>query len=223
MGTKTLFDTGAMQYDLHRQKVIPCFEVFYKTIVDLIPFRLGKSFSFLDLGTGTGLLAALILDIFPKAHACVMDISDNMLAVARKRFADYDNVTFFVGDYAGESLSGHYDLIVSAMSIHHLTHKLKLKLMKKIYHILEPGGMFINADLATGSTPVAEKFYHRHWIDYLEHSGLTADELDVIYERMSHDLPATLESQLLWMQQAGFNEVDCCYKYFNFVVYSGKK
>ncbi len=223
MNVKTIFDSCAMQYDLNRQKIIPYFEIFYNTVVELIPFKPEESFSFLDLGAGTGLLTALILNAFPGAMASVVDISEKMLYRAKQRFTNNSNVTIFAMDYAETTPPGVHDLVVSAMSIHHLVHTEKNQLMEKIYKVLKPGGIFINADLVESSTAAVGEKYHRHWMDYLKKADLSADELAAVRKRMTCDLPATLDSQLMWMQQAGFIEVDCYYKYFNFVVYSGKK
>jgi len=223
MNIREIFDAGAVQYDLHRRKVIPCFDDFYKTAVELIPFGPGESFSFLDLGAGTGLLTALIFNVFPRARASVLDISEKMLARARHRFSGNPDVGFFVMDYAENPLPGIHDLVVSAMSIHHLSDAGKKHLMKKIHQVLRPGGMFIHAELAKGATDATEKIYQQHWAGHLEQTGLSAGQLAVIQERMSCDRPATLDNQLMWLRQAGFTDVDCFYKYYNFVVYAGKK
>lgn len=223
MEVKDLFDAGAMQYDRHRRTVIPCFDDFYRTAIELIPFGPGEPFSFLDLGAGTGLLSALILNAFPNARAKVLDISEKMLAHARQRFADQAGVEFFVMDYAKTPLPGVHDLVVSAMSIHHLPDSGKQGLMEKIYQALLPGGMFVHAELAKGASEATEALYQRHWAEHLAQTDLSREQLAVIRERMACDRPATLSRQLKWLQQAGFVDVDCFYKYYNFVVIAGKK
>lgn len=214
---------GAAQYDGQRRKVIPCFDDFYKTAIDLIPFDTEDTFTVLDLGAGTGLLTALILNAFPKASSMVLDISEKMLAKAKERFKDNDQVHFCAMDYARSPLTGDFDLIVSAMSIHHLYDSDKRLLFKKIYNALLPGGMFIHAELAKGATDVTEKIYQRMWFQYLKKTDLTEDQLSLIFERMSYDKTTTLDIQLKWLKKAGFMDVDCFYKYYNFAVYAGRK
>lgn len=223
MNVKDLFDEGAMHYDRHRRKIIPCFDDFYRTAVELIPFERDQSFSFLDLGAGTGLLTALIFNAFPNASAGVLDISENMLAKARQRFTGNTRVDFFVMDYAQNPLPGQHDLVVSAMSIHHLEDAGKKILMEKIHQTLRPGGLFIHAELARGATDVTERAYQHRWEDHLKQTGLDEDQLAVVRERMALDKPALLENQLMWLRQAGFVDVDCFYKFYNFVVIAGKK
>ena len=223
MTIKQLFDMGAAQYDGQRRKVIPCFDDFYKTAIDLIPFDTEDKFTVLDLGAGTGLLTALILNSFPKASSMVLDISGKMLEKAKERFKGNDHVHFCAMDYARSLPTGEFDLIVSAMSIHHLYDPDKRLLYKKIYNALLPGGMFIHAELVKGTTDATEVTYQRMWFEHLKKTDLTEDQLSVIFERMSHDITTPLDIQLDWLKEAGFMDVDCFYKYYNFTVYAGRK
>jgi tRNA (cmo5U34)-methyltransferase len=223
MTVKELFDAGALEYDAGRRRIIFCFDTFYGTLLDLVPFSPQEPFAFLDLGAGTGLVSALILTRFPRARAHLLDISEKMMAQARRRFADRPEVQFDIGDYAREALPGTYPLIVSAMSIHHLTDSGKQMLMQKIFSALEPGGAFIHAELALGITPTTERRYQQHWQAHLEASGFTAEELATIRQRMACDRPAPIEHQLAWMREAGFADVDCFFKHYNFTVSMGTK
>ncbi|MEJ2723155.1 MAG: class I SAM-dependent methyltransferase [Deltaproteobacteria bacterium] len=223
MSVKALFETGADKYDEQRRKVIPCFDEFYKTAVDLIPFGQEETFRFLDLGAGTGLLTALILAKFPNALPTLIDISEKMLTKARERFEKEKHVSFCTMDYAVSPLPGKYDLVVSAMSVHHLADSGKKRLFRSIYEGLVPGGHFIHADLVKGATGSTETRYQRRWAEHLEQADLTEDQLSLIYERMSYDKTAPLEDQLRWLRGARFEDVDCFYKHYNFAVYGGSK
>jgi tRNA (cmo5U34)-methyltransferase len=223
MTVKKLFDAGALKYDANRRKVIYCFDEFYGTLLELIPFESGDRFSFLDLGAGTGLVSRLILEKFPKAEAHVLDISEKMLEKARERFSGNDNVSFYVHDYDQGNLPGRHLLVASAMSIHHLTDEGKRRLMQRIFDVLDPGGCFVHAELALGATAATEAIYQNRWRRHLEETDIENRELSAIYERMSCDRPATLDKQLTWMRESGFEDVDCFFKHYNFCVYSGRK
>lgn len=223
MLVRELFDAGALEYDAGRRRVIFCFDTFYGMLLDLVPFSPGERFAFLDLGAGTGLVSALILARFPDAKAHLLDISEKMMAQARQRFADRQDVRFYIRDYACEDLPGTYPLIVSAMSIHHLEDSSKQLLMRKIFSALEPGGAFVHAELAQGTTRATEQHYQRHWQAHLESCGFTAEELATIRQRMACDRPAPIEHQLAWMREAGFADVDCFFKHYNFTVSMGTK
>lgn len=223
MTVKALFDAGAMKYDGNRRKVIYCFDDFYGTLLDLVSFGPKDRFSFLDLGAGTGLVSALIRERFPGAEAHLMDISEKMLAKARERFAGEEGIHFYASDYACEALPGPFPLVVSAMSIHHLSDSGKQQLVQRIFDGLTPGGCFIHAELALGATPATEAFYQGEWRRHLASTDIGKEELEAIYERMACDRPATLDNQMAWMRAAGFTDVDCFFKRNNFTVYAGKK
>lgn len=223
MSVKDLFDAGALAYDAGRRRVIFCFDDFYGTLLDLVPFALEDRFAFLDLGAGTGLVSALIRARFAGAEAHLLDVSEKMLEQARQRFAGAAGVHFHVGDYAAADLPGTYPLVVSAMSVHHLDDAGKRRLLQKIFAALLPGGAFIHADLVRGASAAAERRYQDHWNRRIAAAGIEPGELARIRERMAWDRPAPLEHQLGWMRAAGFADVDCFFKHYNFAVYTGTK
>jgi tRNA (cmo5U34)-methyltransferase len=223
MTVKEIFDEGAAHYDAQRRKVIPCFDDLYDTAIALIPHKREETFTALDLGAGTGLLTSLTLRKFPKAQLMVMDISEKMLQKARERFHGDNRVRFMMMDYAASPLPEKFNLIISAMSIHHLFDSEKKALFQRIYNALTPGGTFIHVELVKGATDYSERFCKNAWLDHLQKSGLSEEQLSVILERMSYDRTTRLETQLHWMTTVGFEDVDCYYRYYNFAVYAGRK
>jgi len=223
MSIKRIFDAGADQYDQQRRKIIPCFNDFYQTAIDLIPFNGTDSFKFLDLGAGTGLLTAFIISVFPNATVTLMDLSEKMLEKARERFSTNKRVNFLIWDYSHSTLPGEYNLIVSAMSIHHLSGDEKKSLYQRVFNALKFDGIFINEDLVKGETDKVEQKYQDMWMNWIKEAGLSKGELLKIIDRMRYDKPSSLNIQLQWLKEIGFQDVDCYYKYFNFAVYSGRK
>ncbi|MEA3361020.1 MAG: class I SAM-dependent methyltransferase [Thermodesulfobacteriota bacterium] len=223
MGAKILFDAGVDKYDQQRSMVIPCFNDFYQTAVNLIPFDRPDSFTFLDLGAGTGLLASFIINLFPDAKGTLIDVSEKMMGKAMERFSSNKRISFLESDYSNNPLPGQYDLIVSAMSIHHLSDEEKKLLYQRVYDGLTNRGVFINADLAKGETVNTERNYQTMWMDWIKEAGLGEEELSGIIERMGYDRPSLLGDQLQWLKNIGFLDVDCYYKYYNFAVFSGVK
>jgi len=220
---KQSFDAGADKYDRQRRMIIPCFNDFYQTAIDLIPFSSSDSFRLLDLGAGTGLLTALIISVFSNATATLMDLSEKMLEKARERFSLNNRINFLIWDYSHSTLPEEYNLIVSAMSIHHLSDDEKKSLYQRVFDALKSEGIFINADLVKGETDKTEQKYHDMWMNWIHEAGLSKDELSEIIDRMQYDKPSSLTIQLRWLKEIGFQDVDCYYKYFNFAVYSGRK
>lgn len=218
MTMRDSFNAAAPRYDALRRKLIPCFDDFYGTAIRLLPAHTTRV---LDLGAGTGLLSAAVRDRFPKARLELVDLAEDMLAIARERFAGDPAVTFRVADYGRDDLGGPYDAVVSALSIHHLEHDGKQALFRRIAKALKPGGRFINADQAQGSTPALEEWYKDNWVADIRALGIGDVELGAAHHRQTHDRLAPLFNQLQWLTEAGFVDVDCVYKNWSFIVYTG--
>jgi tRNA (cmo5U34)-methyltransferase len=219
---KNGFDQIAHQYNDARKTLIPCYEQFYGIITELAHSNLPKP-TIADLGAGTGLLSSLLLQKFPAASFTLIDISGNMLDIARQRFVNQNQFQYFEADYATFDFPGTYDMVVSSLSIHHLDDKEKWALYKKIFIMLKPGGLFINGDLIRGVNPETNQMYLDQWLDKIEKSSLDQAEKEAAYYRMTFDKPATVPENLYNMRKAGFVDVDIFYKCYNFAILYGRK
>ena len=216
------FDDISSNYDKQRKKLIPCFDDFYGIPISLIESTV-ENCNVLDIGGGTGLFSLFLLRKYPKATITLIDLSEKMLNIAKLRFKDNLNIKYIVGDYTTYNYDTEYDVIISALSIHHLFHEQKKDLYKKCFSILNPKGIFINADQVLGITPYLELRYKKLWSDYIENSGLSNEEVISAYERIKLDKEVKLDQQLKWMEEAGFSDVECIYKYYHFAVMFGRR
>ena len=218
------FDLAAEDYDRTRRRLVPGFDDFYRAAIDLIQFPRESSLKVLDLGAGTGLMAAFIAYSFPNARITMVDISNEMLERARARFElAGPRFRFEVSDYGVDRIQEKYDAIVSALSIHHLSDEQKRALFKRIHGALNDDGVFVNAEQFRCATPERHKFHHERWLTRVRELGVDDRDLAAALERMKFDRAATLEDQLEWMREAGFRDIDCAYKNLIFAVYCGLK
>ena len=159
MNIEEQYNLIAEEYDANRKKFIPCFEDFYKGTTDFISANIRKPARVLDLGAGTGLLTRFWYEKFPDAEYLLVDIAEEMLSVARKRFSGTDNVSFRLMDYIKEFPTGNSDLIISALSVHHLENPEKSELFAKIYDMLPEGGAFVNYDQFRAGEPLMDEWF----------------------------------------------------------------
>jgi tRNA (cmo5U34)-methyltransferase len=223
----SLFGEAARDYDGARRQLVPGFDRFYGAALQSVPFAEERKIKVLELGAGTGLLSAMVAEKFPRSRVTLVDLSVEMLRVARRRLAGgQGRFEFRNMDYARKPLprrGGGYDLVVSALSIHHLTHGDKKELFGKVRRSLAVGGYFVNADQIAGDTPEEETRFRDWWLGQVREAGISEQDLAAALLRMRADRNATLGAQLIWLREAGFGGVDCRYKDHRFAVYSGKK
>jgi tRNA (cmo5U34)-methyltransferase len=220
---KKAFDAIATEYDSLREFVIPDLQQFY-TIAVWAAESSAPDPSILDIGAGTGLLSALILQKFPGAQMTLLDISENMLEIARKRFAGRKDITYIVSDYRQGIPVGPYDMVCSALSIHHLTLEDKRCLFGRIFSALKPDGLFVNADQADGDTPYFRKRFLEYWDEFLNNGPMNdVEHAEILKRRDTLDRNEKLSVQLNWLQESGFSDVDVVYRNRTFIVIVARK
>lgn len=144
MDIQTQFNMIAEEYDVNRRKFIPCFSEFYDETTRFIAANIPEPKCVLDLGAETGLLSYFWYRHFPSSEYVLVDIADDMLNIARKRFDGAENVSFQSLDYSRSFPDTDFDAIISALSIHHLEDGDKAELFKRVYDKLTSGGLFVN-------------------------------------------------------------------------------
>ena len=83
---RTQFNALSSEYDSFRRKLIPAFDAFYSAGIDFLSCA-GNEPTVLDVGAGTGIFTARLLERYPKATVTLLDFSDNMLEIAQKKFS----------------------------------------------------------------------------------------------------------------------------------------
>lgn len=218
MNIETQFNLIAEEYDMNRKKFIPCFDDYYENVTGFITSNIPAPKRILDLGAGTGLLSYYWYKQCPESEYVLVDIADEMLNIARKRFKGLDNVSFHISDYSKGLPEGDFDAIISALSIHHLENANKEDLFAKIYDKLPDGGLFVNYDQFCAGQEEMNKWFDTYWESQLENSGLTDNDIKLWKERRKLDKECSVEEETELLKKCNFRTVKCIYCYHKFSV-----
>jgi tRNA (cmo5U34)-methyltransferase len=219
------FEEEAREFDRIIVALIPAYLQMVDALVQAIPFENSSPVRVMDLGCGTGTVAARVLDSFPNAQVTCLDLAENMIAMARTKLRHHSHVRYVVGDFNRLDLDGNHDVIVSSLSLHHLvTNDDKRQFYRRIYKSLRPGGVFYNADVVLGSSDFLQSVYMQQWLTFMRRN-VSDEEIESkwIPKYEAEDHPAKLTEQLTWLADIGFADVDVIWKRYNFAVYGGRK
>ncbi|MGH2914015.1 MAG: Sua5/YciO/YrdC/YwlC family protein [Solirubrobacteraceae bacterium] len=112
----------------------------------------------LELGTGTGETARRLLARFSGATLLGIDESSEMLAAARVALErDGGRVRLRVARLQEPLADGPFDLVVSALCVHHLDAREKADLFDRVAAVLAPGGRFVLGDVVVPEDPADAK------------------------------------------------------------------
>ena len=139
-----------------------------------------RASSLLDLGAGTGETLAAVLARHPGCAAVGIDKSAGMLEAATTRLAGYP-VELTVADLADPLPQGPFDLVISALAVHHLEGPAKADLFARVAAVLRLGGRFVLGDVVVPDDP--------------------ADATTPLTP--GYDRPSPLVAQVLWLEEAG--------------------
>jgi tRNA (cmo5U34)-methyltransferase len=140
--------------------------------------------SILELGFGTGETTRRTLEAHPNATLLGLDSSPARLAAARESLAAAQpRVELELARLEDPLPDGPFDLVISALAVHHLDGPGKELLFARVAKVLSPGGRFVLADAV-----------------------VPEDEADVVTPMdPGFDTPSSALEQLGWLGAAGLN------------------
>jgi tRNA (cmo5U34)-methyltransferase len=219
--TTSMFNAEAASYS--RRRLLPCFDSFYAAAIRALELaEPGPVRSVLDLGTGTGALAAMVAEAHPEAKLTLLDGAPAMVSKAEENLGPRA-VAAVVQDFSDPLPAGPFDAIVSSLAIHHLDDAGKASLYARSHAALRSGGAFVNAEQVLGATPALDALLWRWHERDARALGATDEEWDAAVERMTHDRCATADTNLALLRSAGFKDVAVHFADGRFAVLAGRR
>ncbi len=162
----------------------------------------------LDLGTGSGLVARMLLDQKPQARVFGLDSSTAMLGIAKDRLEQYgDRVRLADGDLTAldrvDAPAG-CSAAIAVQSLHHLEEAPYRAAVRWTFDHLAPGGWFFIIDrLAVPSETLYSAFH-----ELRERQGQSPNPPDwsgyLGWLEVNGDRPLPVQSILQVLERAGF-------------------
>ncbi|HEY3096676.1 MAG TPA: class I SAM-dependent methyltransferase [Acidimicrobiia bacterium] len=201
-------ESGWAQRYLRERDDIPHRMEGFAVLMELLPPAPRRV---LDLGTGDGFTLGLVRSAHPEVEGVGLDFSAEMLGRARERFAGENGVEIVEHDLDRPLPPfGRFDLVVSSFAIHHCVDARKRALYAEVFALLEPGGRFLNLEHVDSPTPELH-------VAFLAAAGRTSAEDDPSNKLVD------VETQLGWLRDIGFVDVDCFWKWRELALLAGVK
>lgn len=151
----------------------------------------------LDIGCGTGLELEAVFRRFPDAKVTGIDLSADMLARAREKYANRAFQAVEADYFLYPFPAGAFDAALSFETLHHFPYEKKGRIYEKLFHALKNGGYYLECDYVA-CCDEEESLCREHYRRMREKSGLPEDVFIHV------DTPLTLERQRELMRNAGF-------------------
>ena len=226
MGAASHLGIDLRDYDTRIRSFIPGYEEMLDTTAAALAASLTtgavakmvvrrRNPTVVDLGIGTGALAARCLAANPSARITGVDEDEEMLAAARKRLGP--RLSVLHGSFERVDLPG-CDAVTASLALHHLpTSARRLRLFRRIHRALRPGGVLISADCYLASTAKLRAAERRAWLAHLERRYSAKEAAGYLRAWAKEDHYARLSDEVALLARAGFT-VDIVWRRGSFAV-----
>ena len=200
MGVAAHLGIDLAEYDARIRTFIPEYEEMLDVAAAAIPAR---TRTIVDLGTGTGALAARCLDAAPRARVVGIDADPDILTLASRRLRG--RATFMCGTFLRAPLPA-CDAVVASFALHHVrTRPAKSRLYRRIHEALRPGGLFVSVDCQPAAARGRARAQREAWKSHLRRA-YTAQRAAALLDAWSReDVYVPLESEIGLLRTNGFS------------------
>ena len=213
------------EYDALIRQLVPAYPAMRPVQLELLALALPEGRGrVLDLGGGTGALAAAIAGRFPAVEVEIWDTDPEMLAVARERCAGFGERVRYVARSFTEPLTPCH-AVAACIALHHVKDlAVKAGIYRQIFAALRPGGIFVNADTAVCATPALRDHAFRLWAKSMAPHGITEPQAYAHFASWAHeDFYPPLLTELRMLADAGFAEPECFWREAAAVVFGAMR
>jgi SAM-dependent methyltransferase len=220
MGVATHLGIRLSDYDARIRTFIPRYDEMLAAAAASLDALDRHAPLIVDLGTGTGALAARCLAARPKARIIGVDADRGMLALAERRLRG--RLMPVTEDFLATTLP-RCDAVTASFALHHVpTRRRKAALYGRCFAALRPGGILVNADCCVASSRRLEARDREAWRAHLERRYERRRAEGFLKAWAEEDVYLSLTDEIGLLQSAGFT-VDVPWRQDAFAVIVGSK
>ena len=198
MGVAAHLGIDLHEYDERIRTFIPNYEEMLDVAAEAIP---SSARTIVDLGTGTGALAARCVEKVPRAHVIGIDSDSGILAAAAGRL--HKRGSFLCADFVTAPLP-ECDAVVASFSLHHIrTRPAKTALYRRIRAALRKGGAMLSVDCNPADDPELAAEQMKAWRAHLEDFYSRSRASSLLRAWSHEDFYVPLDVEIALMRQGG--------------------
>lgn len=212
------------EYDRRIRTFIPNYEEMLGEAAATVALVEKKQPTIVDLGIGTGALAARCLAVSPQAHMVGIDSDPDILALARRRLSQKraPQPTLIQGSFL-ESPLPRCEAIVATLALHHIAAaKAKQRFYARCWAALRRGGIFASGDCFMAENPQLSQRYMKIWEKHLRQFYSPRRTQGFFSAWAEEDTYFPLLQELDMLQAAGF-QAEVVWRRAPFAVVTGRK
>ena len=212
MGVASHLGIQLTEYDRRIRTFIPDYEEILDAAADVVQ---PDARTIVELGIGTGALAARCLKRAPAAAVVGFDADPGILALAARRLRHAG--TLHTANFVRAALP-RADAVVASFALHHVrTRQAKTQLYRRIRAALRPGGLLVSADCHPAADRARWTAQRHAWKSHLR-DAYGAAKAEAFLRAWAHeDVYVPLDAELWLLRQAGFS-VDVAWRREAFAV-----
>lgn len=211
-------------YDREIRRLVPHYDELVVEGLSVLRALVAPDARVLDLGSGTGRMAAAILAELPNVHVVLLDVDVAMLDRARARLAHVGGRASFVVASFRDALPAS-DAIVASLSLHHVSDLgEKRRVYRAIHDALPAGGLFLSLDASAPADPALSSLTFARWAREMGTHGIDEATARGHFEAWSREERyfGVLE-ELEAMARAGFTRPECFWRKGSLAVLGGRR
>ena len=177
-------------------------------LLELVPTSVHRV---LDLGGGDGRLVRLLQIDRSQAEFVALDFPWTAAEQLRKDLSEIPSVNVVTHDIARELPDlGRFDAVVCGFALQELERERQRDLYQEVYERLTPGGVFANLGHAASPSFILHDLYLQKTGEEAVAAGRRTRLVDV-------------QTQIRWLEEMGFVDVDCYWKWLELALLVGFK